>query len=79
MVWWLGLSTFTAVVPDLIPGWETKITQAVQYRQKKKKERKKTHKNKQTKNNNSGKEYFLNVYMCITESLCCTAEIDTTL
>lgn len=64
MVWWLGLSTFTAVVPGLIPGWETKIPQAVQYRQKKKK-KEKTHKNKQTKNNNSGKEYFLNVYMCI--------------
>jgi len=47
VVWWLGLSTFTAVVPDLIPGWETKITQAVQYRQKK--ERKKPTKiNKQT-------------------------------
>ena len=41
MVWWLGLSTFTAVVPGLIPGWETKIPQAVQYRQKKKKKRKK--------------------------------------
>ena len=39
MVWWLGLSTFTAVVPDLIPGWETKITQAVQYRQKKKRKK----------------------------------------
>ena len=77
MVWWLGLSIFTAVVPDLIPGWETKITQAVQYRQKKKR-KEKAHKNKQT-NNNSGKQYFLNVYMCITEPLCCTAESDTTL
>ena len=29
--------------------------------------------------NCSGKEYEKNVYICITESLCCTAEINTTL
>ena len=29
--------------------------------------------------NNNGKEYKKNVYMYITESLCCTAEINTTL
>ena len=29
--------------------------------------------------NYNGKEYFKNVYMCKTESLCCTAEINTTL
>ena len=30
--------------------------------------------------NHNGKEYFKkNVYICITESLCCTAEINTTL
>ena len=32
--------------------------------------------------NHNGKEYFFknkDVYICITESLCCTAEINTTL
>ena len=30
--------------------------------------------------NHNGREYFKkNVYICITESLCCTAEINTTL
>ena len=29
--------------------------------------------------NHNGKEYKKNVYTCITESLCCTAEISTTL
>ena len=30
--------------------------------------------------NHNGKEYLKkNVYMCITESLCCTAELNTTL
>ena len=28
--------------------------------------------------NHNGKEYEKNVYICITESLCCTAEINTT-
>ena len=26
-----------------------------------------------------GKEYFLRVYVCLTESLCCTVEINITL
>ena len=29
--------------------------------------------------NHNGKEYKKNVNMCITESLCCTTEINTTL
>ena len=29
--------------------------------------------------NHNGKEYKKNVHICITESLCCTAEINTTL
>ena len=29
--------------------------------------------------NHNGKVYFKNVYVCITESLCCTAETGTTL
>ena len=29
--------------------------------------------------NHNGEEYEKNVYMCVTESLCCTAEINTTL
>ena len=29
--------------------------------------------------NHKGKEYLKNVYMCKTKSLCCTAEINTTL
>ena len=29
--------------------------------------------------NHNGKEYFKNVYICISESICCTAVIDTTL
>ena len=29
--------------------------------------------------NHNGKEYLKKVYICITESLCCTAEINTTL
>ena len=29
--------------------------------------------------NHNGKEYKKNVHTCVTESLCCTAEINTTL
>ena len=29
--------------------------------------------------NHNGKEYKKNVYICVTESLCCTAQINTTL
>ena len=35
MVQWLGLGTFCAVGPDLIPGLGTKIPQVAQYDQKK--------------------------------------------
>ena len=37
MVQWLGLHTFTAEGVGLIPGWGTKIPQAVQPGKKKKK------------------------------------------
>ena len=60
MVRWLALSTFTAGVLGLIPGWETKIPQAVQHRQKKrekKKRKEKPHKNKQ-KTTGVGKNMF---------------------
>ena len=42
-VQWLGLSTFTAMDPDLMPGWRSKISQATWRDQKtgKKKKRKK--------------------------------------
>ena len=36
-VQWLGLWAFTAGAQVLIPGWETRIPQAMQYGQKKKK------------------------------------------
>ena len=36
-VQWVGLSTFTAEGPGSIPGWGTKIPQAAQRGQKKKK------------------------------------------
>ena len=41
-VQWLGLSTFTAMGPDLRPGWRSKISQVtcMSKKQKKKKERK---------------------------------------
>ena len=35
VVQWLGLATFTAVDPDSIPDWGTKIPQAAQFSQKK--------------------------------------------
>ena len=35
-VQWLGLSAFTAMAPGSIPGWGTKILQAVRHGQKKK-------------------------------------------
>ena len=37
MIQWLGLHTFTAEGPVSIPGQRTKISQAVQHGQKKKK------------------------------------------
>ena len=40
-VQWLGLDALTAEGPGLIPGWRTKIPQAVRHGQKKKKVRKK--------------------------------------
>ena len=36
MVWWLGLRAFIAIGQGLIPGWGTKILQAVWHGQKKK-------------------------------------------
>ena len=39
VVQWLGVSAFIAGGPGLIPGQGTKIPQATQYGQKKKKER----------------------------------------
>ena len=41
MVQWLGLQAFTAKGPGSIPGWGTKVTQAVRHGRKKKKEKKK--------------------------------------
>ena len=38
VVQWLGLSAFTAKSQGFIPGWVTKILQAAQHGQKKKKE-----------------------------------------
>ena len=35
--WWLGLGILTASALGSIPGWETRILQAVGYSQKKKK------------------------------------------
>ena len=33
ILWWLGLSTFTAMGTGLVPGWGTKILQASWYSQ----------------------------------------------
>ena len=42
VVQWLGLCAFTAKGLGLIPGWGTKIPQAMQLSQKKKKQQQKT-------------------------------------
>ena len=46
ILWWLGLSTFTAMGPGLVPGWGTRILQASWYSQHKNKFFKKVEKKK---------------------------------
>ena len=64
MVRWLALSTFTAGVPGLIPGWETKIPQAVQHRQKKR-EKKKNERKNLTKINKKQPEWERICFKCL--------------
>ena len=62
MVKWLGLGAFTAVGPDSIPGWGTKILQATQCSQT----------NKQTKQNKTHHNYLhaILTYWALTENIC---------
>ena len=54
-VQWLELGTFTAKGPGSIPGWGTKVPQAVQHGQK--------NINKQKDNSQNGRKYMQIIYL----------------
>ena len=54
-VQWLELGTFTAKGPGSIPGWGTKVPQAVQHGQK--------NINKQKDNSQNGRQYMQIIYL----------------